>query len=112
NVGEHQPVKLAAIEAHWHDEAPGAGTPPVLFAWPDEQAERNDYEVAIPRLGGLILKHEWDGRIQPLTAVPRSERPPVAPVFFAFRIMVGLGVLMLLLTLASLWAWRRGTLER
>ena len=112
NVGEHQPVKLAAIEAHWHDEAPGAGTPLVLFAWPDEQAERNDHEIAIPRLGGLILKHEWDGRIQPLTAVPRSERPPVAPVFFAFRIMVGLGVLMLLLTLASLWAWRRGTLER
>lgn len=112
NVGEHQPVKLAAIEAHWHDAAPGAGTPLVLFALPDQQGERNDYELAVPRLGGLILKHEWDGTIQPLAAVPPEERPPVAPVFFAFRVMVGLGVLMLVLALASLWAWRRGTLER
>ena len=112
NVGEHQPVKLAAIEAHWHDAPVGAGTPLVLFALPDQQAERNDYEVAIPRLGGLILKHEWDGVIQPLTAVPRQDRPPVAPVFFAFRIMVGLGMVMLVLALASLWALRRGTLER
>ncbi|MEO5565957.1 MAG: cytochrome ubiquinol oxidase subunit I [Luteimonas sp.] len=112
NVGKHQPVKLAAIEAHWHDAPAGSGTPLVLFALPDAHAERNDYEVAIPRLGGLILKHQWDGAIQPLTAVPRSERPPVAPVFFAFRVMVGLGLLMLALALASLWALRRGTLER
>jgi cytochrome d ubiquinol oxidase subunit I len=112
NVGEHQPVKLAAIEAHWHDAAPGTGTPLVLFAVPDANAERNDYEIAVPRLGGLILTHEWDGTIQPLTAVPASERPPVAPVFFAFRVMVGLGILMLLLAFGSLWAWRRGALER
>lgn len=110
NVGEHQPIKLAAIEAHWHDAAPGAGTPLVLFAWPDQQAERNDYELAVPRLGSLILTHTWDGRIQPLTAVPSTERPPVAPLFFAFRVMVGLGVLMLLLAFASLWAWWRGWL--
>jgi cytochrome d ubiquinol oxidase subunit I len=112
NVGEHQPVKLAAIEAHWHDAPAGEGTPLVVFAVPDAKAERNDYEVAVPRLGGLILKHEWNGTIQPLTAVPASERPPVAPVFFAFRVMVGLGFLMLLLAFASLWAWRRGALDR
>jgi cytochrome d ubiquinol oxidase subunit I len=110
NVREHQPVKLAAMEGHWHDDAPGAGTPLVLFGWPNEQAERNDYELAVPRLGSVILTHSWDGAIQPLTAVPRSERPPVKPVFFAFRVMVGLGMAMLLLALASLWAWRRGTL--
>ena len=110
NVREHQPVKLAAMEGHWHDDAPGAGTPLVLFAWPNEQAERNDYELAVPRLGSVILTHSWDGAIQPLTAVPRSERPPVKPVFFAFRVMVGLGMAMLLLALGSLWAWRRGTL--
>jgi cytochrome d ubiquinol oxidase subunit I len=110
NVREHQPVKLAAMEGHWHDDAPGAGTPLVLFAWPNEQAERNDYELAVPRLGSVILTHSWDGAIQPLTAVPRSERPPVKPVFFAFRVMVALGMAMLLLALASLWAWRRGTL--
>ena len=110
NVAEHQPVKLAAIEAHWHETEPGAGTPLVLFALPDAALERNDYEVAVPRLGGLILKHEWDGELMPLTAVPPEERPPVAPVFWSFRVMVGIGVLMLALSLVSLWALRRGTL--
>lgn len=110
NVREHQPVKLAAMEAHWRSEGEGRGVPLVLFAVPNERAERNDHEVAIPKLGSLILTHSLDGEIQPLTAVPRGERPPVAPVFYAFRVMVGLGVAMLLLTLASLWAWRRGTL--
>src|SRR5690606_8600224 len=95
NVGEHQPVKLAAMEGHWHDEPAGEGVPLVVFALPNENAERNDYEVAIPRLGSLILTHSWDGEIQPLTAVPASERPPVAPVFWGFRVMVGLGVAML-----------------
>lgn len=110
NVGKHQPVKLAAMEGHWHEGEAGKGVPLVLFALPNQDAERNDYEVAIPRLGSLVLTHSWDGTIQPLTAVPASERPPVAPVFWAFRVMVGLGVLMLLLTLASLWAWWRGWL--
>ncbi len=110
NVGQYQPVKLAAMEGHWHGEAPGAGTPLVLFGLPNQQAERNDYEVAVPRLGSLILTHSWDGTIEPLTAVPRDERPPVAPVFWSFRVMVGLGVLMLLLAFTSLWAWWRGWL--
>ncbi|MGH8085769.1 MAG: cytochrome ubiquinol oxidase subunit I [Lysobacter sp.] len=110
NVGEHQPIKLAAMEAHWHAEPEGEGVPLVLFALPNAEAERNDYEVAIPRLGSLILTHSWDGEIQPLTSVPASERPPVAPVFWGFRVMVGLGVAMLLLTLASAWAWWRGWL--
>lgn len=110
NVAEHQPTKLAAMEAHWRSEAEGKGTPFVFFAVPDAQAERNDFEVAVPRLGSLILTHSWDGQVQPLTAVPRSERPPVAPVFYAFRVMVALGLLMLVLAYASLWAWRRGTL--
>lgn len=110
NVREHQPVKLAAMEAHWRSEGEGRGVPLVVFAVPNETAERNDYELAIPKLGSLVLTHSLDGEIQPLTAVPRGERPPVAPVFYAFRVMVGLGVAMLLLTLASLWAWRRGTL--
>jgi len=108
NVGKHQPVKLAAMEAHWHED-PG-GVPFVLFAVPNEAEERNDYEIAIPQLGSVILTHSLDGQIQPLTAVPASERPPVKPVFYAFRVMVGLGVLMLLLAFASLWAWRRGRL--
>ena len=108
NTLEHQPIKVAAMEAHWrsHDD----GVPLVLFAWPNEEAERNDYEIAIPRLGSVLLTHSLDGDIQPLTSVPRSERPPVKPVFFAFRVMVGLGSLMLLLAITSLWQWRRGRL--
>ena len=110
NVGKHQPVKLAAIEGHWHEGEPGAGTPLVLFGLPDQQAETNHYEVAVPRLGGLILVHDWNGTIEPLTAVPPSERPPVAPVFWAFRVMVGIGLLMLALAWGSWWAMRRGGL--
>lgn len=110
NAREHQPTKVAAMEAHWRSEGEGHGVPLVVFAIPNQRAERNDYEIAIPKLGSLILTHTLDGEIQPLTAVPADERPPVAPVFYAFRVMVGLGVAMLLLALASLWAWRRGRL--
>ncbi|MDH5824528.1 cytochrome ubiquinol oxidase subunit I [Luteimonas sp. RD2P54] len=107
---EFQPTKVAAMEGHWERGPAGAGVPLVLFAVPDQEAERNRYELAVPRLGSLILTHSWDGEIQPLTAVPRDERPPVAPVFYGFRIMVGLGMAMLLLTLGSLWALWRGRL--
>ncbi|WP_133478448.1 cytochrome ubiquinol oxidase subunit I [Cognatilysobacter segetis] len=109
-VGKYQPTKLAAIESHWDAGEPGAGVPLVLFAWPDPQAERNDYEVALPRVGSLILTHSWAGEIRPLTAVPREERPPVAPVFFSFRVMVGLGLAMLALAWASTLQLRRGRL--
>lgn len=110
NVGKHQPIKLAAMEAHWRDEPGERGVPLVLFAVPNESAERNDYEVKVPMLGSIILTHSMTGTIQPLASVPAHERPPVKPVFYAFRVMVGLGTLMLLLTLASLWQWRRGRL--
>ena len=109
-VGKYQPTKLAAIESHWEAGAPGAGVPLVLFAWPNPQAERNDYEVALPRIGSLILTHSWAGEIRPLTAVPREERPPVAPAFFSFRVMVGLGFAMLALAWLSAWQLRRGRL--
>ncbi|CAD7383870.1 cytochrome ubiquinol oxidase subunit I [Xanthomonas arboricola] len=110
NTLKHQPMKIAAMEAHWHDEGQGKGFPLVLFALPNAQAERNDYEVAIPRLGSLILTHSAEGSIAPLTSVPAADRPPVMPVFFAFRIMVGLGSLMLLVAWVSAFAWWRGKL--
>ena len=112
NTLEHQPIKVAAMEGHWHPAEPGAGVPLTVFAVPDQEAETNRHAIAIPRLGSLILTHEWDGDIPPLTSVPPEERPPVAPVFYAFRIMVGIGVLMLLLAWASAFAWWRGTLLR
>jgi cytochrome d ubiquinol oxidase subunit I len=106
-VHEHQPVKLAAIEGHWETHR---GAPLILFAWPDQQAERNRYEVSVPKLGSLIITHDLDGEIAGLKEVPPAERPPVAPVFFAFRVMVGIGVLMLTLVIWSAVLWRRGTL--
>ncbi|MUV13100.1 cytochrome ubiquinol oxidase subunit I [Noviluteimonas gilva] len=108
NVLKHQPVKLAAMEAHWESH-PG-GMPLVLFAVPNEREERNDYEIAVPKLGSVVLTHTLTGEVQPLKAVPREDRPPVKPVFYAFRVMVGIGTLMLLLAMASLWQWRRGRL--
>ncbi|MDB6162653.1 MAG: cytochrome ubiquinol oxidase subunit [Xanthomonadaceae bacterium] len=105
-VGRYQPAKLAAIEGHWRDDAGTTGMPLVLFGVPNAQAERNDYELALPRLGSVILTHTWNGRIKPLSDIAPQERPPVMPVFYAFRVMVGLGMLMLLLAFASLWAWR------
>ena len=106
-VHEHQPVKLAAIEGHWETRR---GAPLILFAWPDQQQEKNRYELAIPKLGSLIITHDLEGEIAGLKAVPPEERPPVAPVFFAFRVMVGIGVLMLVLVICSGIAWRKGTL--
>ncbi len=110
NTLEHQPMKIAAIEAHWHSEGEGKGVPLVLFTLPNAAQERNDHEIAIPRLGSLILTHSLNGEIAPLTSVPAQDRPPVTPVFFAFRIMVGLGTLMLVLAWVSVFAWWRGKL--
>jgi cytochrome d ubiquinol oxidase subunit I len=106
-VREHQPVKLAAIEGHWETQR---GAPLLLFAWPDPDNETNHYEVSVPKLGSLILTHDIDGEVVGLKAVPRAERPPVAPVFFAFRVMVGIGMAMLALVGYSVWRWRRGDL--
>lgn len=107
NTLKHQPMKIAAVEAHWHQGQEGEGVPLVVFAVPNEKEERNDLEIAIPRVGSLILTHSMGGTFAPLTSVPASERPPVTPVFFAFRIMVGIGTLMLLLAWLSAFTLAR-----
>ena len=89
NTLEHQPLKIAAIEAHWDGDDPGEL---VLFAWPDEKAETNRFAVTIPHGASLLLTHSWDGLFPGLKSVPPRDRPPVAPPFFAFRIMVGIGL--------------------
>ena len=107
NTAKHQPAKVAAMEAHWNGEEPGDL---VLFAWPDAEAERNDYEIAIPKGASLIITHDPDGLFPGLKDFAPEDRPPVWPVFFAFRVMVGIGLLMIAIGLVGAWLWWRGRL--
>jgi len=107
NTREHQPAKIAAIEANWQTQS---RMPLLLFAWPDERAEANRFEVGIPVLGSIILTHDPDGVVRGLKDWHPDLRPPVAIPFFSFRAMVGIGVLMLALVVCSWWVWSRGRL--
>lgn len=107
NTLEHQPQKVAAMEGVWETEQ---GAPLLLFAIPDEQERTNHAELAIPNLASFILTHELDGEIKGLNEF-RGEHPPVAPVFYSFRVMVGMGVLMLFAAWAgAYYLFRRGEL--
>jgi cytochrome bd ubiquinol oxidase subunit I len=92
NTREYQPTKLAAIEGLYDTEAPDALA---LFGIPDDAGERLHAAIKIPHLGSLLLTHTWNGAVKGLKEWPRADRPPVWPVFFGFRIMVGIGVVML-----------------
>ena len=94
NTREEQPVKLAAMEGHWETHK---GAPFVAFAIPDQEQEKNHFEIAIPKLASLVVTHSLDGEIKGLKEWPKNERPPVAIVFWSFRLMVGLGLLMIAL---------------
>ena len=104
NTLEHQPAKIAAMEALWHTER---GAPLVLFAIPDENERRNDYAVELPYGASLILRHDAHAEVKGLDAF-EPDRPPVAPLFFSFRVMVGMGMLMLVVAWYGAWATRRG----
>ena len=92
NTLEHQPAKVAAMEGLWETTT---GAPLNLFGWPDQNAETTKYAIEIPKLSSLILTHDLNGEVKGLKEWPREERPPVAGVFWSFRIMVGLGMLMI-----------------
>jgi cytochrome d ubiquinol oxidase subunit I len=100
NTLKHQPAKIAAMEGHWET---GPGQPLILFGWPDMAAETTRYKIEIPSLGSYILTHDWNGTVKGLKDWPRSERPNSTIVFWSFRIMVGLGTLMLFVGAWSLW---------
>jgi cytochrome d ubiquinol oxidase subunit I len=109
NTLEHQPAKVAAMEGNWETRG---HVPLLLFAIPDEQARENRFEIAIPSGASLILTHRADGVVPGLNAF-EGRHPPVAPVFYAFRIMVGVGMLMIAVgLLAGFLLWRRGALPR
>jgi len=107
NTVEHQPAKVAAMEGHYEN---WQGAPLILFGIPDDEDEVTRYAIEIPKLGSLILTHEWDGEVKGLKAWAKEDRPPAEIVFWSFRIMVGLGVLMALLGLWSGWARLRKSL--
>jgi cytochrome bd ubiquinol oxidase subunit I len=105
-VLKYQPTKLAAIEGNWERQG---NMPLRLFAIPDQEAETNHYEIAIPKIGSWILTHAYEGVVPGLKDVPADQRPPVLPVFFAFRAMVAIGFAMLGLALWSLYMrWTGG----
>ena len=109
NTRAHQPMKVAAMEAHWKTQR---GAPLVLFALPDQQATRNRFEIAVPKLGSLILTHTLDGKVQGLTEVPAKDRPYVPLVFFSFRLMVAIGLIMIALAWYGMYLLKRGHLVR
>jgi cytochrome d ubiquinol oxidase subunit I len=108
NTLKHQPAKLAAMEGIWETQA---GVPAVLFAIPDQATQSNKYEIAIPKLASFYLTHDWNGEVKGIKDF--AEHPPVGPVFWAFRIMVGVGLLMLAVSWFASYEMRfKGGLSR
>ena len=104
NTLEHQPAKIAAIEGIWHTEK---SAPLTLFGWPNEKEGRTDYALQVPKLASLILAHDLDAELKGLNEF-KGAHPPVAPVFWGFRVMVGMGLLMLAVSWWAAWTlWRR-----
>jgi cytochrome d ubiquinol oxidase subunit I len=109
NTLQHQPAKIAAMEAVWETEQ---GAPFTLFAIPDETARSNRFAIEIPKAASFILTHDWNGEVRGLNEFV-GKHPPVKPVFYGFRVMLGVGVLMLLVAWCCSWLlWRRAELSR
>ncbi|MBO0749420.1 MAG: cytochrome ubiquinol oxidase subunit I, partial [Porphyrobacter sp.] len=110
NTWKHQPAKIMAIEGHYESHPDGA--PFYLFGLPNDRTQHLDYAVGIPKVGSLLLEHRPDAPVAGLDTIPDDRQPPAAIVFWSFRLMVGLGLLMFALGLLSLWARWRGSLYR
>jgi cytochrome d ubiquinol oxidase subunit I len=109
-VGLHlfdtQPPKAAAIEGHWETNASGQGAPWNILAWPNKDTQSNDWAIAVPNALSFIATHEWDGKVRGLKEFAPADQPPLIPlIFYAFRIMVGIGMALALLTLTSAYFW-------
>ncbi|BEI25594.1 cytochrome ubiquinol oxidase subunit I [Vibrio fluvialis] len=109
NTLEHQPAKIAAIEGHWENK-PGEATPLILFGIPDMDAEKTRFSLEVSYLGSLILTHSLDKQIPALKSFAKEDRPNSTIVFWSFRVMAGLGMLMILSALTALWLRRKGKL--
>ncbi len=107
-LAQHQPAKLAAIEAHWNTNEAGRGAPWAVLAWPDVDAETNRWALEIPDALSLLITHSQTGRVQGLRDFPVDERPPVWLTFYSFRLMVLIGFALIALAWWSLWRLWRG----
>ena len=111
-VFEYQPAKGAAIEGFWHTNAPGTAAPWSLIGWPDKAAQRNDWSVDIPGMLSWLATGHFRAQVTGLTAFPPKDQPPLLPlIFYAFRIMAGIGFALFFLMLWSIWTWWRGRME-
>ncbi len=111
-VGEQQPAKLAAIEAHWETNPPGKAAGWNIVAWPDPSQEENRFALEVPYGLSLIMTHSLTGQVQGLKEFAPKNRPPVWPTFYSFRIMFAIGGALFLLMLWTVWVWRRGGLQQ
>ncbi|HAD48022.1 MAG TPA: cytochrome ubiquinol oxidase subunit I, partial [Idiomarina sp.] len=100
NTLEHQPTKVAAMEGNWETRK---GAPLLLFAIPDQEQQTNHFEVGIPKLASFILTHDWDGELPGVKEKPPELQPNVPIVFWSFRVMVAMGLLMVLVSVIGLF---------
>ncbi|HMK65386.1 MAG TPA: cytochrome ubiquinol oxidase subunit I [Thermodesulfobacteriota bacterium] len=110
-IGRTQPSKLAAIEAHWRTNPMGSPAHWNLLAWPDKEIQGNRWALQIPYMLSILDTHSLTGQVKGLREFPREDQPPIWLPFYAFRLMVGLGIAFFLLMLWSVWVWRRGGLS-
>lgn len=106
-MAQHQPAKLAAAEAHWHTNPPGVGAPWALLAWPNPEAQDNDWAIEIPQALSLLVTHSATGQVKGLRDFARADQPPILLPFYALRGMVAIGLALFGLALWSAWAWWR-----
>lgn len=113
-VFRNQPAKGAAIEGFWHTNAPGTAASWALLAWPDQARQRNDWSLEVPGMLSILGTHSLTGRVEGLADIPRADQPPLLPLlFYAFRIMAGIGFWFMALAFWTAWVWRktRGRLQ-
>ena len=110
-VAKNEPTKSAAMEAHWDTNPPGEGAAWVVIAWPDQAAQKNSWEITIPDGLSVLNTRSLKGQVEGLRAFPINDQPPVILPFYAFRVMVLLGIVMVLLILMALWLWIRKKLR-
>jgi cytochrome d ubiquinol oxidase subunit I len=104
-MAHHQPAKLAALESHWETNRPGEDAAWYALAWPNEELEKNDFQIKIPYGLSLVISRSLTGEVKGLKEFPRDERPPIVIPFYSFRLMMGIGMFMIFIMVLTYWYW-------